>query len=479
MIETTTRPDGRPGRGPDRAGEAARLRVLVIEDDAEARANLRDILGLDGHRVETAATAGEALGRGDWPGFDVIVLDRRLPDADGVDLLPRLLRLAPRAAVVVVTGHPDVRGAVAALRSGAADYIPKPIDAGELRARLGELSQLARARAQVRTLGALLAESPSPVLRVGRDGTVRYANAAAGPLLACWGGGVGRPLPEPWRGAARAAADAAAPREAEAEAGGRAYSLLFAPAPGKKGHVNVYGHDVTALKQAQARAVQAERLAAIGQMMTALAHESRNALNTIALGVDVLRARLKDQPELLDIAERARRALGNLRHLFDDLRDYAAPAALRRETRDLAEVWREAWESLAGAREGRAAALREEAAGVDRRAEVDAPRLEQVFRNLFENSLAACPDPAVIEVRCAAAETGGRPAVRVAVRDNGPGLSPEVRQHIFEPFFTTKGNGTGLGMAIAKRVVEAHGGTITLGDGPGAEVILTLPRRPG
>ena len=84
----------------------------------------------------------------------------------------------------------------------------------------------------------------------------------------------------------------------------------------------------------------------------------------------------------------------------------------------------------------------------------------------------------MIEIRCRAAELDGHPALRVAVRDHGPGLDPEQRQRIFEPFYTTKTKGTGLGMSITKRIVEAHGGRIAVGEGagPGAEIILTLPR---
>jgi hypothetical protein len=64
------------------------------------------------------------------------------------------------------------------------------------------------------------------------------------------------------------------------------------------------------------------------------------------------------------------------------------------------------------------------------------------------------------------------------VRDNGPGLTAEQRQRIFEPFFTTKTKGTGLGMAIAQRILEAHGSRIAIGPppGPGAEIQLLLPR---
>src|SRR6185437_1748152 len=127
---------------------------------------------------------------------------------------------------------------------------------------------------------------------------------------------------------------------------------------------------------------------------------------------------------------------------------------------------------------GRTALLQEECDGVDLHCLVDAFRLEQVFRNILENALAACSDPVAITVFCSAAPLDGQPALRIAVRDNGPGLGPEQRQRIFEPFFTTKTKGTGLGMAIAQRIVEAHSGLIVVGTDSvaGAEIQLLLPR---
>ena len=117
---------------------------------------------------------------------------------------------------------------------------------------------------------------------------------------------------------------------------------------------------------------------------------------------------------------------------------------------------------------------------MDLRCVADPFRLEQVFRNILDNALAAGSPPVPIEVRAAAAELDGQPAIRIAVRDNGPGIAPEQRSKIFDPFFTTKAKGTGLGMAIAKRIVEAHGGRIAIGDGdgPGAVFLITLPRGP-
>src|SRR5438105_861948 len=121
------------------------LHVLVVDDDADTRSNLADILELDGYQVETAGGAAEALARDTWPLLSAIILDRKLPDGSAEELLPRLRELAPQAAVLVVTGYADVQGAVAAIRLGAADYLLKPIDADELRARLGRIAEHRRA----------------------------------------------------------------------------------------------------------------------------------------------------------------------------------------------------------------------------------------------------------------------------------------------------------------------------------------------
>jgi hypothetical protein len=100
-----------------------------------------------------------------------------------------------------------------------------------------------------------------------------------------------------------------------------------------------------------------------------------------------------------------------------------------------------------------------------------------VLRNILENSISVLPTTGgTIRVTYSIQGDGDVPRFQIAVRDNGPGLNAEQKSRIFEPFFTTKSRGTGLGMAIAQRIMEAHGGEILVGDTEsGTEIVLLLP----
>jgi PAS domain S-box-containing protein len=235
--------------------------------------------------------------------------------------------------------------------------------------------------------------------------------------------------------------------------------------------------DITEADLARLKALQAERLALIGQMITTLAHEARNALQRIRASTETLELELEDRADLSPVLARLSVAQDDLKTLFDEVRNYAAPVTLDREETRLCELALSAWDSLIEPRKGRLAKLSCQVPPQDTLGWYDRFRIEQVFRNLFENSLAACPDPVEIRLSARATQWEGRPAVEVTVADNGPGLPESVRDRVFEPFFTTKTKGTGLGMAIADRIVAAHGGRIEVGaPASGAEFRIVLPR---
>jgi PAS domain S-box-containing protein len=237
-------------------------------------------------------------------------------------------------------------------------------------------------------------------------------------------------------------------------------------------------HDVTDQMQAQLQVVQAERLAAIGQMMTALAHESRNALQRAQACLEMLELDLEDRPELLNLARRAQAAVDELQRLYEEVRGYAAPMTLEIREWNLQAVCEEVWSNLKTSRGDKSIELTTRAEGVATVCRVDRHRFAQVLRNIFDNSISALPmQGGRIDVTYSAGVEPKESRLRISIRDNGPGLTPEQRVRIFEPFYTTKSRGTGLGMAIAKRIMEAHGGDIAVGRSEsGTEIVLCLPR---
>jgi PAS domain S-box-containing protein len=480
----------------------AALDILVIEDDAHTRDNLRDILELDDHRVASAGSGSEALKRRDWERFSAIILDRRLPDASAEELMPRLKAAAPDAAVIVVTGYSDIQGAIAALRQGATDYLLKPLNVDLLRktlSRIAERRQLALAKERSEAAFRQLVEAADCVIVIlgADDHKILYFSPFAERLSGFSATEArGRDYLEllVLEGDRCAVADEFGRVIAGNPIHGfqnpivcrdkslrwMTWNARYLSDYEERPAILQVGLDTSFLREAQERALQSERLAAIGQMVTGLAHESRNALQRSQACLEMLALCVRDQPQALDLIKRLQHAQDHLHTLYEDVRSYAAPINLDKKPCNLQQVWREAWAHLEPAAREKHAELRESTDGVDLGCTADSFRLGQVFRNILENALSACSPPVVIDIGAAGALMDGRPAICIRVHDNGPGIGLEQRHKIFDPFFTTKAKGTGLGMAIAKRIVEAHSGRIALSgaDDPGASFLITLPKGP-
>jgi signal transduction histidine kinase len=214
-------------------------------------------------------------------------------------------------------------------------------------------------------------------------------------------------------------------------------------------------------------------------MVAAIGHESRNALQRIQASVELLKLQLVDHAQALRDLETIERADAELRSLFSDLRSWITPIKLDQYRIDLQDVWNHAWEHLLSVRGACDARLDAFIGDVDTSIEADASLLEQVFRNLFENSLQAASGPVRVVIEAIDSKIGRMPALRLRIRDNGKGIAEQDMDRCFEPFYTTKRRGIGLGLAIVKQLVEAHHGAIELrssAPASGVEVELTLPR---
>jgi len=223
-------------------------------------------------------------------------------------------------------------------------------------------------------------------------------------------------------------------------------------------------------ERTQTQLAEDRQLKALGQMSAILGHELRNPLASLKGNAQLLLERLEPNdprhPQAQLIVDEALR----LETLTGQVLDFARTGRLDIEPADPAAVARSALER----------------AGVDpvdlqgREGNdpwpLDRPRMEQVLENLLVNAREASPEGAPVELSWSV-EDG---ALVYQVRDHGPGLDEAELQRIFEPFYTRRVRGTGLGLSLARRIVEGHGGSIEANNHPGGGAIfrVTLPRSP-
>lgn len=218
------------------------------------------------------------------------------------------------------------------------------------------------------------------------------------------------------------------------------------------------------------RAIQ-EALARLGQMAAVVAHEVKNPIAGIRGALQVIASRMsaesRDRPVIGDIIAR----LDSLNGIVHDLLVFARPHELRSEPVDLKALIGGTVDLLR--RDPALAGLDVDISGESAVVPADAEQLQLVFQNVLMNAAQAMGGTGRILVGIA--RSNG--AWRVSVADRGPGIPPAAREKVFEPFFTTKHRGTGLGLPIARRIVEAHGGQmqIDLPAAGGTEVHISLP----
>jgi two-component system sensor kinase FixL len=233
----------------------------------------------------------------------------------------------------------------------------------------------------------------------------------------------------------------------------------------------------TEAQTAQQRLVQAERLAAIGEMVTGLSHETRNALQRARASLDLLELDVHPDSDHAGLTSRIRSALVDLQRSYEEVKTYAAPIVLSRVRANLLDLSSEAFDEIASnypdvQHQIEVLTNREQAF-----ARIDAPRIKTAIRSIMDNALSAAKPAAHLRVECADDQINECAAIAVKISDQSGGLENEPASRLFEPFYTTKQHGTGLGLAICRRIVEAHGGTIgaTNNDQGGTTCCLTLP----
>ena len=244
---------------------------------------------------------------------------------------------------------------------------------------------------------------------------------------------------------------------------------------------------VERLQQRELEVLHSEQLAAVGQLAAGLAHELRNPLMPIKMLVQDAIDRDSGQglhgEQLLVVEEEITR----LERSIQDFLDFARPPKLEKRPLDVRLVVEQTVELISSRADRQRVQILDDFPNRPVMVEADAGQLRQVMLNLLLNALDALPEGGQIHITIASTSSPhahddpqghrDKPWTLVSIHDSGEGFATEILDRLFEPFSSTKETGTGLGMSICRRIVEAHGGVVTASNNPlgGAVISVSLP----
>ena len=227
-------------------------------------------------------------------------------------------------------------------------------------------------------------------------------------------------------------------------------------------------------EQAVARAVHQHRNHVIGEITSGIAQELRNPVFGISSAAQLLRFRAVEDPVMEKNVGRILREVERLNRMVTTLAELGRPVTLKRSPGDPDAVWDDVLEGERGRLESRAVAVRRTRAHTHVSALIDAEQLAQAFRSVLSNAVEAAPEASDISL------SSGIPANgkwRCALTNGGPPIPPDVLPRVFDLFVSTKPGSTGTGLAHARRIIEEHGGTISIESSAesGTTVTVTIP----
>jgi len=327
-------------------------------------------------------------------------------------------------------------------------------------------------------------ENPNPVMCASNEGVILHANPASGPFLKAWDSGVGSSLPSLLRVPVIGASASGERKDVEVDQDDRVFLFTIVPIPGE-GYANLYGRDITKIKEAERRLehyaeelerlvakrterlIEVERFAAIGEVASAVGHDLRSPLQVMTSILYVIKDKLAslppackdalDEPSISQSIRTLNDSVEYMGTIISDLQGFVGRVRPRLSENDIAELLDRTLKGMEIPSEIKVH-VSTQGVPLSTRAMADEAMMVRVFTNLITNAIQAMPNGGSLTVTA----SQEKDRILVDLSDTGEGISQENMKKIFTPLFTTKDKGTGLGLVICKRIVEAHGGRISV-----------------
>lgn len=472
-------------------------RILVADDENSIRMGCEKILTAEGYQIVTVADGRAAVTAYTQNPFDVILLDLRMPQLDGLGVIQEVKKFDPDAVIVMITGYASFETAVKAVQSGAYDYVPKPFTPSELRITVSRamerrrlirerertLQDLAQERSRTRVIIDAMAE---PMLVVNDQQELVMWNPAASRFLLSEHRLQGQPLASclAWQSMAQtfakliseAGAEASLATEIESPDRHQTWLMSVTPlgpsAQGGKGWVMVFS-DVTPMKDLER---------AKSRFVSMVAHELKAPIGAIQGYLDLIRGDLNEsqadfRQKIERCSVRAEQLLQLIRELLDLSRIEQGRIERRLESCNPWEAIREVCTFLEqeAAAKGVSLIFQESPSGSPM-IRADRQELTQIFTNLVTNAIKYNRSGGKVTI----SEETSLHSWRCTVQDTGIGIDAKHLEHIGEEFFRVKSSqtvsisGTGLGMSIVRRLLALNHATLEIVSTVGTGSAFTL-----
>jgi signal transduction histidine kinase len=450
------------------------LHVLIAEDSATQARRLQHILEQQGYRVTATANGRLALEAAQRSKPALIISDVIMPEMNGYELCKRIKADAHLAEVpvVLVTTLSDPHDVIRGLECRADNFILKPYDADQLLRRI----QFVLANRQMRR-----SEQAGMGLEIVFSGQRHFITADRLQILNL--------LLSTYEAAMQRNAELSSTRDTLRQTNVELERLTRELEDRVLTRTRELELSNEALRQAQQALIQQERLRALGQMASGIAHDINNAISPIALYTEsMLERETSLSPEARDRLVTIQRAIDDVAQTVARMREFYRPREPELEqsevelnplVQQVIDLTRARW-SDQPQRRGIMIELKPALAPDLLQVRGADNEIRDALTNLVFNAVDAMPDGGVIEVRTSmpavTAQSGARTRqVWLEVSDTGIGMDEETRRRCLEPFFTTKGNrGTGLGLAMVYGMAQRHGCTLEVDSAPGTGTTVRL-----